>query len=275
MGEVINKVYIENQGVKDCNEFSDDLIKEGKSIYEVIRIIKGKPLFFEEHMKRFKNSCSLEKKEMILGDDGIKDKIYKLIEVNGVTEGNVKIIFNYRENGNISLFYFIKHSYPTEEMYLKGVDTILYFGERTNPNAKVINSTFKSMVEKKIKENNAYEAILVDNQGFITEGSRSNIFMVKGESIITSPLDMVLPGVTRGIIIEIVKKCGIHFREQRINYKEITELQGLFISGTSPQVLPISKVDNHTFSSNENLLVKKIMDEYNNRVNDYIDESNK
>lgn len=273
MSEAVNKFYIENVGVKESDKFVDNLTKEGKSVYEVIRIIKGVPLFFEEHMSRFENSCSLEKKEMLLKVKEIKENIYKLIEVNGISEGNVKIVFNYRDNENKALFYFIKHSYPTESMYLEGVKTILYFGERTNPNAKVINATFKASVENKIKENDAYEAILVDNQGFITEGSRSNIFMVKGESIVTSPLEMVLPGVTRGIIIDLIRKCGISFREEKISYKEVKGLQGLFISGTSPQVLPISKVDNNVFKSSENLLVKRIMDEYSNRVKEYIDKS--
>jgi branched-chain amino acid aminotransferase len=273
MSEAVNKFYIENQSVEDSDNFNDNLTKEGKSIYEVIRIIKGIPLFFEEHMSRFENSCSLEEKEMLLNVGEIKDKINKLIEINGVSEGNVKIVFNYRNDNSKALFYFIKHSYPTESMYLEGVKTILYFGERTNPNAKVINTTFKSSVENKIKENDAYEAILVDNQGFITEGSRSNIFIVKGESIVTSPLEMVLPGVTRGIIIDLIKKCGIGFREEKVSYKEIAEFKGLFISGTSPQVLPISKVDENIFKSSENLLVKRIMDEYNNRVKEYIDRS--
>jgi branched-chain amino acid aminotransferase len=273
MSEAVNKFYIENLEVKEAEQFDDNLTKEGKSIYEVIRVIKGVPLFFEEHMSRFENSCSLEKREMLLKEKEISDKMYKLIEVNGISEGNVKIVFNYKDNENKALFYFIKHSYPTESMYLEGVKTILYFGERTNPNAKVINTTFKSSVENKIKENDAYEAILVDNQGFITEGSRSNIFIVKGESIVTSPLEMVLPGVTRGIIIDLIKKCGISFREEQVSYKEIAELKGLFISGTSPQVLPISKVDNNIFKSSENLLVKRIMDEYNNRVKGYIDGS--
>ena len=82
----------------------------------------------------------------------------------------------------------------------------LYFGERENPNAKIINLSFREKVNKKIREKNAYEAILVDRKGYITEGSKSNIFMIKDNMLLTSPVKAVLPGVTRGEIIDIAEE---------------------------------------------------------------------
>lgn len=275
MSECINKFYIENNKVMECNTFDDRVFTQGISIYEVIRIINGVPLFLEEHIKRFKNSCNLEGKEMLLQESEMKNSIKELLQANNVFFGNVKLVFNYDDKANKSILYFLKHSYPEENLYQSGVNTVLFFGERNNPNAKVINSSFRSNVEKLIKEKNAYEAILVDNSGFVTEGSKSNIFMVQDNKVITSPLEMVLPGVTRGIIIDIIKEKGISFEEKKINYKDIKKLSGLFITGTSPKVLPIKAVDEDLFNSSSNEIILKIRKEYDDRVRKYIEQEKK
>ncbi len=128
-------------------------------------------------------------------------------------------------------------------MYSNGVKTILYFGERHNPNAKVIDNSFRGKVNEKIDASSSYEAILVNSKGYITEGSKSNIFMIKGDEIITAPVEGVLPGITRSEIIKACKELGLRVREENIHYEHIKNLDGLFISGTSPKVLPINEVE--------------------------------
>jgi branched-chain amino acid aminotransferase len=260
--ECINDYFVKNNEILKNEFFVQDMVSEGKSIYEVIRVIEGKPLFLEEHLKRLVNSCTLENKDILMSEEQIEKGIKELIKWNNVQNGNIKLVFNYKESSNTYLVYFIKHSYPEAKLYEIGVDTTLFFGERTNPNAKVINSSFREQVEKVIKEKQVFEAILVDNQGFITEGSKSNIFMVEKGIVVTSPLNNVLPGITRSVVIDIVKSLGIGFEEKSINYKEIEGLEGLFITGTSPKVLPIKTVDNFFFNSSENKIIVKIMKEY-------------
>lgn len=169
---------------------------EEKIIYEVLRIIDGKPIFLEEHIKRMKNSFKLVNEEFKLKYDDIFKLIENTVKSENKMIGNIKI--TYSLNLKELKVFFIPHSYPTDEMYRNGVKTILYFGERNNPNAKIVNDDFRSIVNAEINKHNAYEAILVDRNGFITEGSKSNIFMINGNELITSPIKAVLPGVTRG-----------------------------------------------------------------------------
>ncbi|MBY7006034.1 aminotransferase class IV, partial [Clostridium botulinum] len=165
----------------------------GKVIYEVLRIIHGKPLFLENHLLRMENSFKLINIDQCLDNLKIRNDIENLVRENEKLEGNIKLTYNVNEK--VMRIFFINHSYPNEEMYKNGVKTILYFGERENPNAKIVNLNFREKVNIKIKENNAYEAILVDRNGYITEGSKSNIFMVKENVLLTSPIKTVLPGV--------------------------------------------------------------------------------
>ncbi|WP_425306058.1 aminotransferase class IV [Clostridium neonatale] len=156
-------------------------------------------------------------------------------------------------------------------MYDNGVKVILYFGERENPNAKIVNDNFRSRVNKEIENNNAYEAILIDRNGFITEGSRSNIFMIKNNVILTSPTKSVLPGVTRKKVIELANQLNLKVEEQEYNYKKINELDGMFISGTSPKILPISSVSDIKLNE-KNSIILKLMKAYDDSINQYLND---
>lgn len=266
MSECFSKHFLKNGETLYNEVFKDEEIKKGKSVYEVIRIIDGVPLFLQEHMNRFVNSTGLIGKEMLVGKKEIEKNIAKLIDAEGRSNGNIKIVFNYGLENDNWYMYFLKHSYPTEEMYELGVDTILFHGERENPNAKVMNLSFREKVDEAIKSKGAYEAILVDRNGHITEGSKSNIFMVYDNKVITSPAELVLPGVTRGIIISVIKEAGIEFSEESFHYKNIDKLQGLFISGTSPKVLPIRSVDDYSFNSSSNEIIRTIKSLYDRKI---------
>ena len=240
---------------------------ENKTIYEVLRVINGKPIFLETHLRRMKNSFRLINEKFKLSYEEISINIDNLIKTENKSEGNIKITYGVHEK--ILKIFFIEHSYPSEEMYESGVKTILYFGERENPNAKIVNENFRKNVNDEIKDKNAYEAILVDNNGYITEGSKSNIFMVKDNELLTSPIKAVLPGVTRGEIIKIAEKLGIKIKEVEYKYLDIDKLDGMFISGTSPKVLPIKSVNNINLDPN-NSIIRNLSKEYDNDINEYI-----
>ncbi|WP_160687345.1 aminotransferase class IV [Clostridium sp. C2-6-12] len=238
-----------------------------KIIYEVLRVIEGKAIFLENHFRRMENSFKLIGEEFSLSYDKINSEIYKLIKNEDKLLGNIKITYDVHRK-ELKIF-FIEHSYPTKEMYENGVKTILYFGERHNPNAKIVNNDFREKVNKEIIGENAYEAILVDSKGFITEGSKSNIFMVKGNKLFTSPVDAVLPGITRGEVIDLAKKLKIEVEEIQYKYLDIDKLDGMFISGTSPKVLPIKQVNDINLNIN-NEIIRRLMDAYDDEINQYI-----
>lgn len=267
---VKNDYYMFNENIKDSSEFDGNFISKGKSLYEVIRIYKGVPLFFEKHISRMLNSANLANLKVPFDGQKLKNIILKLAEMNKVKFGNIKIVFNFYNNECDFYCYFIEHHYPSENDYKNGVNTILFKGERKNPNAKIMDVSFRESTDKAIKEKKVFEAILIDRNGNITEGSKSNIFMVRGDCVYTSPVEDVLPGITRNIIINMVLKCGYKFKEERVNCKNIKYMDGMFISGTSPKVLPISMVDDMCFNSQSNLLIKEIHNAYENYIEVYV-----
>lgn len=268
MDKCTNAYFLFGEQLKSTSEFENYDSSRGKSLYEVIRISDGIPIFLMEHLTRLENSAKIMKYNLLITRDEIINGILKLINVNNAHEGNLKLIINYDNSFKERfLAYFIPHMYPSIEDYEQGVKTITYHGERSNPNAKIIDSSFRENVNQEINKNKVYEAILVDRNGFVTEGSKSNIFMVKGDTVVTSKAMNVLQGITRQYIIKVCKKLNIAFEEENIHESDLKSLTGLFISGTSPKVLPIKSVDEYSYNSSKNSIINSIILGFDDELN--------
>jgi len=268
------KYFIINDRLMPAADFNPHFTATGRSVYEVIRIVKGIPLFMEEHLERLKSSVILIDQPLFLSEDEIRRQLQHLTEQCAITEGNVKMTLHYdnfsAEPRQDFYVYFIEHYYPAEDEYRQGVDTITFKAVRSNPNAKVTDLELRDRVNLEIKSQNVFEAILLDDEGYITEGSRSNIFMIKDANIYTAPLHNVLPGITRSKILEICSLQNHRLVEKRLSPAELAKMDAIFLTGTSPQVLPIKQVDDMIFASACHPLVIDIMKQYDDLVTSYI-----
>ena len=244
---------------------------EGLSIYEVVRIINGVPLFLEDHLNRMRASAELLGYNIKKLDEEIISEIYRLVQINHCDEMNVKLLCSHIEEESQHFFtYFVESHYPQRKTYEEGVITVLYHSERLNPNAKTVNVNLREGVDQAIQEEDAFEGMLVNKDGYITEGSKSNVFFVKDNQVYTAPPDKVLMGVTRMRIMDICKKQGILIQEKAIHEDILAEMDAAFISGTSINVLPVSRVDSKVFNSVNNEIIKRISKGYLDDMNAYI-----
>ena len=217
-------------------------------IYEVIRVINQTPVFLPEHLERFWKSwqgigitLELSEKELIKG-------FFDVIKENNLSEGNLRLQVELG-NGNAKIG-IIPHHYPSLENYQKGVAVELIKLQRDNPNIKSWNKNVRAFSDEYIRKNNVYEVILTSDEGFLLEGSRSNIFGLKKGVLITPPADKVLPGITRQKIIELAEYIKLPFQEKPIHRDDIFSFQSFFLSGTSLGILPIQGIDNIQFNCN-------------------------
>lgn len=272
--EVAKDYFLYNGDVFPSKEFDIEKTIVYPSVYEVIRVVGGVPLFFEEHINRLWSSIKLLGYEQPYDNATIKEHILKLLEINKCYNYNVKIIINALDLEKPNLFvYYVVSNYPAAKLYKRGIHTILYEAERDNPNVKVIAASFRDKVNKSIKNAGAYEALLVNNKGEITEGSRSNVFFVKGNTFYTAPAKDVLVGITRSRIIQLCLGLGYEVAEEPVSVDFLENIDGLFLTGTSPKVLPIATIDNRKYNSTENSAVKAVLDAYNKLIDDYIDKN--
>lgn len=233
-------------------------------IYEVLRVVKGTPLFLEDHLHRFYHSADLAGKDIMFSEKQIKEFLKILIEKNKVSEGNVLISCKI----NLKAF-FIKHIYPTNEMYNNGVLCGILKAERENPNAKVFQTSVRQRADQLLAENGFYEVLLADHFGNITEGSRSNIFFTEGKNLVTSPGNTVLLGITRQKTIKIAAEQNINVIEREVHLNELQHFDAAFITGTSPKILPVRKIDVYHFDPHNNI-VRLLMKSYDEMIEQYL-----
>lgn len=93
------------------------------------------------------------------------------------------------------------------------------------------------------------EALMLDPNGMVAEGSGANIFMVKNNCLYTPHLHFALDGITRRTIIEIAKEDGFLVTEKNITLDELYQADEIFFTGTAAEVLPITRIDNHVIST--------------------------
>lgn len=273
MEAIIERYFIKNEEILPADSFVVDTFNAGYSLYEVLKVISGVPLFMEEHINRLAESAARTNHELSCSPAKIKEQINNLIQNCQTETGNIKLVMDYPPDSNTEAdFYafFIPYHYPSPTDYLNGVATISYNAERKNPQAKVINRDFTNIIKQLIEQHHVYEALLLDNNGFVTEGSRSNIFMVQENTVFTAPLQNVLPGITRGCVIALCRELSLTVREKKIHQNELIDMEALFLTGTSPNVLPINSVDQRQYDSAAHPVVQRIMQAYDNLILAYI-----
>lgn len=273
----MNKEIIENHFISNGNEFETNKINQititQPSIYEVIRVINGVPLFLEDHMKRLQHSAALLDSELQVIIPNIISDIRKLIKLNNFPEKNIKLlVYNSKKEVPDYIMCFIKSAYPSQEQYSQGIHSILVHAERNNPNAKVINNELREMINQKLTESKAFEALLLNSRGEITEGSRSNLFFVVNGKIYTSPGQDVLIGITRKYIVQACNNLNLEIVEQPIPTSMLEHADGAFLTGTSPKLLPIASIEQKQLGSANNEIVRNILLEYDGILERYIHE---
>lgn len=255
MSECLSNSFILNGELQPGELFDNSLVYEGESVYEVIRMSKGKPFFFNDHIERLISSVRLQKKKMVAGIDELTRDVVALVKSEKRKDINLKIVFNYNKSDSY-LIYFIEPVYPTAEQYRKGVRGSLFFAERKDPESKVINHRLRSEIYHKLILDGAYEALLVNKDNYITEGSRSNIFFIRDENLFTAPDEAVLNGITRKYILEICRENGINVKFTFIKAAKISEYESVFMTGTSPVVLPFNSIGKVNFRVDHPLLIQ-------------------
>jgi branched-chain amino acid aminotransferase len=248
MNECFGKRYILNGEFHSAETFDKSMVYEGDSLYEVLRIMKGCPIFLSDHMDRLSSSVKLQKKKILVDINELRRMIIDLVRMERKSDINVKIVFNYNNSSTNYLIYCIESVYPTRLQYQKGVKGVLYKAERKDPESKVINHKLRSSICHRLLQESAYEAILVNDDDLITEGSRSNVFFVKNNTLITAPDNLILKGITRKYIVEICNENAIEIKFECPKASEINQFDAAFMTGTSPMVLPFACIDDAKFN---------------------------
>jgi len=231
-------------------DHDDEIVSGEVSFYEVIRTREGIPLFFDDHMKRLSNGISTRYESGGDISSLVREGLDALVARQLFPEINLRVTVTFTGQDYSLHICYIPSSYPDDEMTTTGVRLILYHAERFDPGVKLLNKRLRLSVNEELTRKKAYEALLVNHDGLITEGSRSNVFFVTGKGAIhTAPDKMVLSGITRRYVTDIIRQEGFELVYEAVGESEIDHFTAVFITGTSPMVLPVNSIEKHHFEA--------------------------
>ena len=220
----------------------------GFGVYESIRIVNGLIYFVEEHMERLLESADIIGLTHSFTRESVKRALEELVEEIGGGTYNIKILLIGGTEPNLFIIPLNPH-FPDKKLYRDGVHCTVYTYERAFPHAKTLNMLESYLAYKKAKEAGAYDAILIDREGRITEGTRTNFFCIKGKTLYSPPEEKILLGVTRKIVLKVAKESGFEVLEKEIRPEDLAQYDGAFLTSTSSGVMPIASIGEFTFGS--------------------------
>ncbi len=223
------------------------------SVYESLKLKDGKFVRLSEHLVRLRESAKGIGMSIRYTDGEISEYLEKLKEADKLTSETFRILLVGNEN-----LLFITHeetrSYP-ESYYLEGIDCTLYPGERFLPNYKTSNLLLSYLALEDANRKGAFEALLVNTSGCVTEGTRSNFYALKGNKLYTAPDDAVLLGVTRIGVMEAAQSMGLDVVYEAIRKEDLFSYDSLFISSTSMKAMSVRSIDGRAVMRKQNTMV--------------------
>ncbi|MCJ2670648.1 MAG: branched-chain-amino-acid transaminase [Candidatus Thermoplasmatota archaeon] len=260
-------VYIDGQYLpkKDAKiSVFDHGLLYGDGIFEGIRTYGGRVFKLDRHLERLYRSAGMISLEVPLGQADFRDVILEVCRRNEVQEGYIRPIVT-RGAGTLGLDPR-RTERPTviviattlaplyEEKAEQGLRLITSKWRRNppqalNPNIKSLNYLNNILAMLEVIEKGMDEAVMLDMDGFVSEGSADNIFIYDGSTFISPPVETNLPGVTRETAIELIRKKGWDFREEKFRMEALYSAQEVFLTGTAAEIAPVVEVDSRKIGS--------------------------
>jgi branched-chain amino acid aminotransferase len=250
----------------------------GDSVFETIRVIDGKIIFWEDHYFRLMASMRIMRMEIpgSFSPEFLEEEIIDLVEENGLDTTAARVKFSvYREEGgyyrpktrNIAFvistekladsFYLLNEEAYEIELFKDHYITsgLLATIKSNNRAINVLGSIFA--------DENSYEnCLLINEKKHVVEALNGNLFLVKGDTIKTPPVsDGALNGITRKKLLEIIKKTDyLKLEEIAISPFELQKADELFITNVITGVQPVTKYRKKSF---DNKIAKDLLSKLN------------
>jgi len=236
-------IHIEDRGL----QFAD-------SVYEVIAVLNKNLIDLNFHLKRLRYSLKQLDIKYSINQKDLKNIFLNLLKKNNTSNGIIYLQITrgiqyrehkYEKNLVPSLIIYTRNkNFNLPGKNFKGVSAITYEDLRwKRRDIKTVNLLPNIIAANKAKKMHAYEAILIQN-GKVTEGTSSNIWIIKKNNLITHPANSdILKGVTRTSLLKVIKKTSLKLIEKSFSFKKLFDADEVFLTSSGSFITPILKID--------------------------------
>ena len=252
----------------------------GWGLFTTLRIVRGEAFAFERHWRRLEKDAAMIRLPMPYAGPRVRVQLQEVIRANEVTEGCARIYLVYNQVGfwrgeePMPPVDLIIYTAPLPE-YREPVRLALREHGRhaASPLAGVKTISWLANVWSvaEAQEEGFDEVILLNERGEIAECTAANIYLVKGDNILTPPLSSgCLEGVTRGIIFEISTEAGVRVKEQVLRPEDLHSADEVFISSTNRNVIGVGEIAGNSLPGAPGPITKRIDEVFTTYVNEYV-----
>ena len=238
----------------------------GMSVFEGVRAYntgRGTAIFrLQDHTRRLFNSAHIFQKEIPYDQTTINEAQKEVVRINNLESAYIRpLVFYGSEKMGVSpkgakvlvaIGAWAWGAYLGEDGLNKGIRVKTSSFTRHFVNSSLVRAKASGyyinsiLANQEVTANGYDEALLLDTEGYVSEGSGENLFMVRNGIVYTPDLASCLDGITRDSIIQIAKDLGYEVREKRITRDEVYSADEAFFTGTAAEVTPIRELDDRT-----------------------------
>lgn len=253
----------------------------GEGVFETLRCYQGRPAFLDRHYRRLTNNCQRLEIPLTLSEHQFNTAVHDLLKANAMQEAVIRITVSTvgatfgvgrPKNPKTNITLFCRKIELDPKLFENGV-TILPLTNLINDSKEIAGIKSTSYLTKMIAraltaKAQAYEAILKNFKGNWVEGSRTNLFIVLDQTLITPPLEEgILNGITREVVLEIAKEKKIPYRETAITDVMLKNADAIFLTGSTSEVMPVREVQGIWKKEiTADAITKKLQEEYRKRI---------
>ena len=249
----------------------------GTSVFEGIRAYETASgetviLCLDEHIKRFYYSANVLQMQVPFTPEQIRQAIIATVKQNQMVSGYIRPLVYFGKTtirvmpvddtpvDVIIACYPLKNYLPTGDLHVKISDIIRIHPNSTDVEAKIGGHYVNSLQALYGIKNTKYnEVIMLDYDGYVAEGSSENIFVVKKDKIYTTKRGTILNGITRSIIIDLIREEGLELIETRLKPEELFDADEVIFTGTAVEVCGVASINDKNIANGaEGDLTKKL-----------------
>lgn len=236
----------------------DSAVQGGDAVWEGLRVYKSKIFMLDAHLDRLFDSAKAMAFAQVPTRKEIKQAIFETLKANDMRDGvHIRLTLTRGKKVTSGMSPHWNQYGPTLIVLAEwkppvfdrsGIRLVTASVRRNTPmciDSKIHHNNLINNILAKIEANRAGvdDAIMLDIYGYVAETNATNIFMVKKGQVLTPCADSCLPGITRGLVIELAKEAGLPMLERNISLAEIHAADEVFTTGTMGELTPVLEVD--------------------------------